>query len=76
MKPKKQTAVGVVELDPCKWLHDVKKAWLLNLLSVPHYHYAPVTIFIIRHLLCLVHDRCVWLEEPIPIMNHLINRIT
>ena len=43
---------------------------------MPHYHRAPVTIFIIRQLLYLVHDGCLWLEEPIPITNHLNHRIT
>jgi len=23
-----------------------------------------------------VHDECLWLEEPIPIIDHLIHRIT
>ena len=27
-------------------------------------------------LLFLVHDGCLWLEEPIPIIDHLIHRIT
>jgi len=32
MKPKKITVVGVIELEPHKWLHGVEKAGLLNLL--------------------------------------------
>lgn len=43
---------------------------------MPHYHRAPVTIFVIKQLLYLMHDGCLWLEEPIPITNHLIHRIT
>ena len=35
-----------------------------------------MTIYVIRQLLCLVHDGCLWLEEPIPITDHLIHRIT
>lgn len=35
-----------------------------------------MTIFVIRNLLCLVHDGCLWLEEPIPIMKHLIHHVT
>jgi len=35
-----------------------------------------VTVFIIRQLLWFVHDGCLWLEEPIPIIDHLIHRIT
>lgn len=41
-----------------------------------NYHSAPVTIFVIKKLLYLVHDGCLWLGEPIPIMNHLIHRNT
>lgn len=76
MKPKKNTMVGVIELEPQKWLCRVEKAGLLNLLWVPHYHRAPLTIFIIRQLLFLVHGGCLWLKEPIPIMDHLIHHIT
>ena len=35
-----------------------------------------MTVFIIRHLLCLVYDGCLWLEEPIPITDHLTHWIT
>ena len=35
-----------------------------------------MTIFIIKKLLCLVHYVCLWLEEPIPIIDHLIHQIT
>jgi len=54
----------------------VQKVGLLNLLWVAHFHHAPITIFIIKQLLCLVHDGCLWLEEPIPIMADLIHRIS
>jgi len=70
------TTAGTIELVPWTWLKGVEKVGLLNLLSVPHYHRAPVTIFVIRQLLCLVHDGCLWLEEPIPITYHLIHQIT
>jgi len=43
---------------------------------VPHFHHAPIIIFVIKKLLCLVHGGCLWLEEPIPITEHLIQRIT
>ena len=43
---------------------------------MPHYNRALVTIFVIRQLLCLVHDGFLWLEDPIPITDHLIHRIT
>ena len=76
MKPKENTAVGVTELEPQKWLHGVEKVGLLNLLLVPHFHRAPITIFIIRQSLCLMHDGFLWLEEPIPIMEDLIHSIS
>lgn len=43
---------------------------------MPHFHRAPITIFVIRQLLYLLHDGCLWLEEPIPIMTDLIHRIS
>ena len=54
----------------------MEKAGLLNLLRVSHFHHAPITIFIIRQLLFLVHDGCFWLEEPIPITVDLIHHIS
>ena len=54
----------------------MEKAGLLNLLWVSHFNRAPVMIFVIKKLLYLVHGGCLWLEEPIPIMDHLIHRIT
>ena len=35
----------------------------------------PITISVIRQLLCLVHDGYLWLEEPIPIIAELIHHI-
>lgn len=67
---------GTIELEPRTWLNGVDKVRLLNLLEVSHYHHALVTIFIIRKLLSLVHDGCLWMEEPILITNLLIHRIT
>ena len=69
-------SVGMIELEPRKWLRQVEKEELLNLLWVLHYHHTLVTIFVIRQLLFLVHDGRLWLEEPIPITDHLIHRIT
>ena len=76
MRQKIDALAGMIKLEPCKWLRGVEKVGLLNLLWVSHYHRALVTIFIIRQLLYLVHDWCLWLEEPIPIIDHLIHRIT
>lgn len=59
-----------------KWIHGVEKAGLLNLLWVSHYHRAPINLIVIKQLLCLMHDGCLWLEEPIPIIDMLIHRIT
>jgi len=36
----------------------------------------PITIFVIRQLLCLGHDGYLWLEEPIPITAELIHMIS
>ena len=42
---------------------------------MPHYNHTPVTVLVIKQLLCLVHDGCLWLEELIPITDRLIHRI-
>ena len=70
----KNTRVTVLELR--KWLKGVDKLGLLNLLWVPHYNHAPITMIMIKQLLCLVHDGCLWLEELIPIIDMLIHKIT
>ena len=76
MKPKQNTTAGVTELEPWKWLHRVEKAGLLNLLWVSHFHCTPITIFIIRQLLCLMHDGHLRLKEPIPITTEIIHMIS
>lgn len=48
MRLKKNTAVGVIELKPHKWLRKVEKVGLLNLIWVLHYHHASVNIFVIK----------------------------
>ena len=63
-------------LEPRKWITGVDKAGLLNLLWVPHYNHTPITLLFIKQLLCLVHNGCLWLEEPIPITDKLIHKIT
>ena len=73
----KQNTEGVVTtLEPWKWLCGVEKAELLHLLWIPHFHRTGITIFIIRQLLCLVHDGYLWLEEPIPITTDLSHCIS
>lgn len=54
----------------------MENARLLNLLWMSHLHRAPISIFFIRQLLCLVHDGYLWLEELIPIIADLIHRIS
>ena len=76
MRQRIDVTAGTIKLEPRTWLRGVEKAELLNLLWVLHYHRTPVTIFIIKQLLCLVHDGFLWLEEPIPITDHLIHWIT
>lgn len=67
---------GVTTLEPVKWIRGVEKAGLLNLLWVLHYHCAPINLIFIKLLLCLVHDRFLWLGDLIPITDMLIHRIT
>jgi len=76
MRQNKGAPTGFIELEPRKWLSGVEKAGLLNVIWVSHYHCSQVTIFFIGLLLCLVHDGFLWLEEPIPITDHLIQKIT
>ena len=54
----------------------MEEVGLPHLLSIPHFHQAPGMIFVIRKLLCLVHNGYLWLEEPIPITAELIHRIS
>lgn len=68
--------IGVIVLEPRQWINGVDKARLLNLFWVPHYNHAPITLIVIKQWLFLVHDGCLWLEDPIPITNMLIHRIT
>lgn len=73
----KQSKEGVViVLQPRKWLRGVEEVGLLHLLWIPHFHWAPITIFVIRQLLCLVHEGYLWLKELIPITAELIHRIS
>ena len=67
---------GVTTLHSQMWLCGVKEARLLHILSIPHFHQALITIFVIRKLLFLVHDGYLWLEETIPIIAEHIPRIS
>lgn len=68
--------IGMIALEPWKWLRGVDKAGPLNLLWVSYYNFTPIKILVIKQLLCLVHDGCLWLEEPISITDRLIHSIT
>lgn len=48
MRQRKNLMAGTIELELRTWLRRVEKAGLLNILCVPHYHCAPVTVFVIR----------------------------
>lgn len=67
---------GMIALELRRWLRGVDKAGFLNLLWVPHYNRTPMIVLVIKQLLCLVHDGCLWLEDLIPIMDKLIHGIT
>jgi len=58
--------MGVITFELMEWVHGAEKSWLLKPLLVPHYHCTPM----------IVHDGCLWLGEPIPIMNMLIHIMT
>ena len=64
---------GMTALEPQRWLRGVDKARFLNLLWVLHYNRTPLIVLVIKKLLCLVHDGCLWLEDPIPITDRLIH---
>lgn len=70
----KDSSVSVLE--PIKWIRGVEKARLLNLQWVSNYLRVPINLIVIKQLLCLIHNRCLWLEEPILIIDMLIHRIT
>jgi len=67
---------GVTALEPMEWIRRVNKSGLLNLLWVPHYHRSNINSIVINQLLCLVHDRCLWINASIPITDMLIHEIT
>jgi len=67
---------AIMTLQPQEWLRKVEEARLLCLVSIPHFHRAPITILVIRQLLCLVHDGCLWINKPVPIMMELIHKIS
>lgn len=69
-----ETCVTILETQ--EWVRGVEQSRLLNLLLVPHYHHTPINTICVHQLLTLVHDGCLWIGEPIPIIDTLIHRIT
>jgi len=67
---------GMTTLELWRCLKGVEKAGFINLIWVSHYNYTPATVLVIKQLLCLVHDGCLWLEELIPITDRKIHYIT
>lgn len=67
------TTTGMTTLEPRRWLRGADKAGLFNLLWVPHCNRTLITVLVIKQILCLVHDGCLWLEETIPITDKLIH---
>ena len=72
-----QSAEGMVTtLQRKEWLQKVENDGFLCLLSFPHFLWPPITILVIRQLLCLVHNGYLWIGKPIQIMAELIHRIS
>ena len=66
---------GVIVLEMKEWVCGDEKSRLLNPLLVPHYNRTPINTICVCQLLTLVHDGCLWLGKPIPIMEMLIHTI-
>ena len=67
---------GVLKVDPMVWVMGLAGVVILKLLCLPHFGRYNITNLIIRQLLALVHDGCLWLQGCIPIDSALIHRIT
>jgi len=46
----------VTTLEPKEWLQKVDESRLLCLLAIPHFLQPPITMLVIKKLLCLVHE--------------------
>lgn len=68
--------IGVTKLEPMKWVHGVQLAELLHMIFIPHFHRSNINMQCVRQLLTLLDDGSLWLGEPIPIMDMLIDRIS
>lgn len=66
----------VTTLEPMEWIHRVNQSGLLTLLWVPHYHHSNINLIVIKQLLTLVYDGCLWLSTLILIIDMLIHQIT
>lgn len=67
---------GVTALGSVEWISGANNLGLLNLLRVPHYHRSPINLIVIKQLLFLVHNGCLWLSKLILISDKLIRQIT
>ena len=67
---------GVTLLELVEWIHGFNKSGLLNLLWMPQYHRSNINLIVIKQLLTMVHDRCLWLSVAIPITDMMIHQIT
>lgn len=66
----------VTQLEPMKWVAGVGAAGLLNMLWVPHISHSKINTICVHQFLTLVNYGCLWLGEPIPIIEMLIHWIT
>lgn len=66
----------VLKVVPMTWASGLARFGLLNLLGMPHFSHYNITNRIVRQLLALVHDGCLWIQDHIPIDAALIHRIT
>jgi len=68
--------IRFTRLELMKWVKGVEQDVLLHILCVPHFHRSIINIVCLLKFLVLVHDGCLWLGEPIPIIDMLIHKIT
>jgi len=63
-------------LEPVKWIHGVEKARFVEFAMGAALPLRSHKFDIYQIVVCLVNDRCLWLEDSIPIMDMLIHSIT
>lgn len=65
----------VTRLEPVKWVVGFEAMGLVNMLWLSHFTCTNINTICMHHLLTLVHDGCLWLGEPILIIEMLIHQI-